>query len=131
MYLLDADYLIYFLKGEKQAIEVIKNLQDFKLYTSVICVGEVLEGLYYGKKKKYLKIFKSFLESLNVLDINRQVMEQFALLRGKLRQQGKLLDNFDLLIASTCLVYDLTLVSANKTHFCRIPELKLYRKNSY
>ena len=127
MYLLDSDYLIYILKGKKEAIEVIKSLKNSKIYTSVICVGEVLEGLYYSKNKKFIKIFEDFLKSLIILDIDRSVIEKFALIRGKLRRQGKLIDNFDLLIAATCLLYNLTLLTANTSHFSRIPKLKIYK----
>lgn len=127
MYLLDSDNLIYILKGKEEIIEIIKNLKNAKIYTSIICVGEVLEGLYCSKNKKFIKVFEDFLKSLTVLDINRQVIEKFALVRGSLRKEGKLIDNFDLLIAATCLVYNLTLLTGNTVHFPRIPKLKIYR----
>lgn len=128
MYLLDSDYLIYLLKGKKEVIEIIKNLKGSKIYTSIICVGEVLEGLYYSRNKKFIEVFEDFLKSLIILDINRQVIEKFALIRGKLRKKGKLIDNFDLLIAATCLVHNLILITGNTPHFSRIPALKIYKK---
>ena len=129
MYLLDSDYIIYFLKGHLQTVDVIQKLSKTKLYTSIICVGEVLEGLYYSKRKnkKYLEIFEDFLKSLIVLDINKKVIQEFAILRGRLRSKGKLIDNFDLLIASTCLAYNLVLVTNNKSHFTRIPKLEIFK----
>lgn len=126
MYLLDSDYIIYFLKGRKEAVELVSKLPKNKIFTSIICVGEVLEGLYYAKNKKFIKLFERFLKTIKIIDVNRAVIDKFAKLRGKLRQKGRLLDNFDLLIASTCLEYNLTLVSGNKSHFSRIPKLKIH-----
>lgn len=129
MYLLDSDYLINFLKGKKTTVEVIAKLrrQNKKLYTSIICVGEVLEGFDILKNKEKILIFEKLLETLQILEINRKVINHFALTRGKLRKEGKLIDNFDLLIASTCLAYDLILLTKNIAHFQRIPNLKIYK----
>ena len=38
---------------------------------------------------------------------------------------GTMLDDFDMIVASTALAYNLTLVSNNKRHFGRIESLKL------
>jgi len=132
MYLLDSDYIIYFLKGQKRTVDVIQKLSKAKLYTSIICVGEVLEGLYYSKRKnkKYLEIFENFLKTLIVLDVNKKIIQEFSILRGSLRSKGKLIDNFDLLIAATCLSYNLILATGNKSHFTRIPKLEIFKFDS-
>jgi len=41
------------------------------------------------------------------------------------RREGKLISDFDLLIAATASTYDLTLVTNNLNHFRRIPNLRL------
>lgn len=127
MYLIDSDYLIYFLKGRTDAVELITGLSDENLFTSVICVGEVLEGLLLNRQRKRKKQFEGFIETLKVLDVDLQVVRQFADLRKTLRRRGQLIDNFDLLIASSCMVHGLSLVTANTKHFKRVPGLKLYK----
>jgi predicted nucleic acid-binding protein len=67
-----------------------------------------------------------FLEAATILDVNRQVAERYAEIRGGLRAKGLLLDNRDLLIAATALHHDLTLVTRNHRHFGRVPGIKLY-----
>ena len=45
--------------------------------------------------------------------------------RGRLRKEGKAIGDFDLLIASTCLHYDLTLLTDNIKHFGMVENLKI------
>lgn len=126
MYLIDSDVLINFLKGEKQTIKSIKKLQNRSLYVSAISVGEILEGLLETKYKKKLNLFKELLRTVTIINVDPPIIEKFASVRKYLRQKGLLIDNFDLLIASSCLVHDLTLVTNDTSHFKRIPKLKMY-----
>ena len=49
----------------------------------------------------------------------------FGKLRASLRRTGELIDNFDLLIAATCLSHGMTLLTGNIRHFKRIPGLNI------
>ena len=42
-----------------------------------------------------------------------------------MRKAGRMIGDFDLLIASTCLCHDLTLLTNNVRHFNRIEGLRL------
>lgn len=125
MYLIDSDVLINFLKGEPDAVKTIKKLQKQPLYVSIISVGEILVRLLEAKNKKKLTSFKELLKTLTVVNVDFMVIEKFASVRKLLRKKGMLIDNFDLLIASTCLAYDLYLVTRNTSHFRRVPDLKM------
>jgi predicted nucleic acid-binding protein len=126
MYLIDSDVLIYFLKGDSQAITTIKKLKDTSLYVSVISVGEILEGLQGTFHKKKLAQFRELLQTVTIINIDLPIIEKFAQLRRSLRAKGLLIDNFDLLIASTCLVHSLSIITNNSTHFRRIEGLKMH-----
>jgi len=52
-------------------------------------------------------------------------MRRFAHIRGALRQQGHLIGDPDILIAATALHHDLILLTRNRRHFERIPDLRL------
>lgn len=125
MYLIDSDVLINFLKGETVAVDTIQRLQNHPLYISIISIGEILEGLLETKNKKKLSSFRELLKTLTVVNIDFVVIEKFASMRKLLRKKGILIDNFDLLIASTCLTHDLSLVTGNISHFKRISGLKM------
>lgn len=58
-----------------------------------------------------------FLDGITVMPIDEEVCDLFGRERGKLRQQGRLIGDFDLLIAATCLRYDLTVCTNNRRHF--------------
>ncbi|PIV08016.1 PIN domain nuclease [Candidatus Roizmanbacteria bacterium CG_4_10_14_3_um_filter_39_13] len=126
MYLVDSDVLINFLKGEEQAVRAIKELQSELLYISIISVGEILEGLLETKNKKKLVQFNDLLKTVVVINVDLPIIKKFASMRKSLREKGLLIDNFDLLIASSCLVHDLVIVTGNISHFKRITGLKMY-----
>ena len=81
----------------------------------------------YGEanEEKRLADIKDFLTKAKLLNVDRKVAQEFAKSRSVLRKKGDLLDNMDLLIASTALIYDLILLTKNKRHFGRLKELKL------
>ena len=62
---------------------------------------------------------------MTVLGIDEEVCKIFGRERGKLRKQGQLIGDLDLLIAATCLHYGLILLSNNRRHFDRIDGLQI------
>ena len=127
MYLLDSDCLINFLNGDKRTVETVSKIHKKEIATSVICIAEVLEGLYLLSDKRKTGEFMAFAAVIKVFSVDERIAWEFARTRGVLRKNGQLIDNFDFLIAATCIAYDLTLVTGNLTHFGRIGGLKIYR----
>lgn len=122
-YLVDSDILISFLKGRKEAIDLLNKFDPESLAVSVITVAEVLEGLVHFPDE-FRKTEESF-EKFSIFEISMDVAKKFALLRNPMRKSGNLIDNMDLLIASTALVNNLTLVTNNQKDFKKIKELKI------
>lgn len=124
--LLDTNILIdLFRRGTVIEDQILKE----KLSLSVINYLEI----EYGNKNSPLRNlqtlrFQQFLEenNVNVLPVNIKIAKKQVDIKIHLEKKGKKLDDFDLLIAATCLTYDLTLVTRNKKHFERIPGLKIY-----
>jgi tRNA(fMet)-specific endonuclease VapC len=94
---------------------------------SVISLAEIYEGVYYSKDPaKSQQLLKEFLApDLKVLNVDQEVCKIFGRERGKLRQQNKMISDFDLLIASTCLYYNLTLLTNNRRHFDMVEGLNI------
>ena len=130
-YLIDTDRIIDFLKGDKKTVEKLTSLLDEGLAVSVISLAELYEGVYGSDNpERRMNGLNDFLTSVNVLEVNNEINEisgVFGKKRAALRKDGKLIDNFDLLIAATCLHYDLTLITNNTQHFERIEELNILR----
>lgn len=127
-YLVDTDWIIDFLKGERKVVEKLTSLVDDSLAISIIFLAELYEGIYASDSpEKQLKGLNDFLTGVTVIGIDDEIRKVFGKQRIKLRKEGKLIDNFDLLIAATCLYYNLTLITNNIGHFDRIEGLKIER----
>ncbi|MFH1860421.1 MAG: type II toxin-antitoxin system VapC family toxin [bacterium] len=126
LYLIDTDWIIDFLKGKEEIVDKLTFLADKGLTISIISLAELYEGIYASNNpEKQMKGLHDFLTSITVLGIDDEIVKIFGKQRAMLRKEGNLIDNFDLLIASTCLYYDLILMTNNIKHFGRIKELKI------
>jgi tRNA(fMet)-specific endonuclease VapC len=64
-------------------------------------------------------------ELFPIIDINKGIIEIFGEMKAKLEASGAGTDDMDLLIASTAMYMNLSLVTNNKSHFKRIDDLVL------
>ncbi len=124
-YLVDSDWVVDYLAGKQQAISLLSSVWPDGIAISLITLGEIYEGIYYGRDPQRSEaVFHLFLRSVDVLPLNRSIMQRFARIRGDLRAKGQLIGDPDILIAATAIYYDLTLLTRNKKHFQRISTLK-------
>jgi tRNA(fMet)-specific endonuclease VapC len=98
-----------------------------RLYTSSVSLAELYD---WASSRSDPAPVRAAIQSLlmyevSVIPFDVDCAEGFGWLRVDLRRQGINLDNMDLLIAVTALVYDLTLVTHNTRHFQNIPNLRL------
>ena len=123
---IDSDILIYFLKGEKTVVQELVKIAPNKLYTTRINYTELLYGAYNSTHiEKNLTRFRSFLEQFTILEFDEKSSEIFAKIKAKLKKDGNIIADMDLMIASIAIANDCKLVSNNQKHFKRIPKLKL------
>ena len=100
---------------------------DTQLAITVSTFTEIYEGIYDGRDPQAAELtFRTFLQGVTVLGINRTVAKRHAQIRGQLRQQKRPIRALDLLIAATALTYSLMLVARNIRNYNDIPDLKLY-----
>lgn len=127
-YLVDSDWLIDVRAGIRSARDTIDRLSADGIATSIITVGELYDGaIGSADPEETLVNLRHSLQDFLILPLDDAIMETFARIRVSLRRQGMLIPDLDLLIASTALSHDLTLLSRNRRHFQRIPDLKLYQ----
>jgi len=126
-YLIDTDWLISYLKGRRDADELLGRLYTEGLAISVVTYGEALEGLAdLPNSAAQISQFESFLGTLNVLPVDVEIGRRYAAIRRELRRLGQLLADNDLWIGATALAHDLSLVTRDR-HFERVPGLRLYQ----
>ncbi|WP_439647486.1 PIN domain-containing protein [Brucepastera parasyntrophica] len=87
------------------------------------------ELLYGAKKSKHVE--RNMAEVYRIRDlfpiipIDISIIEIFSELKSKYDKKGIVIDDFDLLIASTALTHNQILVTNNVKHFNKIKELKI------
>ena len=126
-YLLDTDWVIHYLRGKRQSIVTrILELTSSGLALSSISLAELYHGVYTSaRKEENLAGISDFLSGVTVILPDEQIAERFGIEKAYLRDQGLVVDNFDLLIGCTALVYDMTLLTNNTKHYEMIQNLKI------
>lgn len=129
-YLVDSDWIIDALVGIPSAVSALEQHAQDTLAVSIISFGELFDGAYdLPDPDQRLASFRRFLSGFTVLGLNDPIMELFARHRYRLRREGNIIPDMDLLIGATALHYNLTLMTRNLRHFSRIPDLKLFQIN--
>ena len=126
-YFLDTNICIYYLKGMYPGIVkklLSKNPEDIKIPSIVKA------ELFYGaeksesKSKTKEKIIE-FLLPFEIVGFNDEATEVYGKTREYLEKKGMIIGPNDLILASTVLSQNGTLITNNVKEFKRIKELKI------
>jgi tRNA(fMet)-specific endonuclease VapC len=129
-YLIDTDIIIYSLKGNTTVHNHFLKNQNIPKAISVITYGELLFGAKKSKSvEKNLAVVYRIKELFPIIEIDKAVVETFSEIKVKIQQTGNVVDDMDLLIASTALTMNYTLVTNNEKHFDKIKGLKMENWN--
>ena len=128
-YLVDSDVLIDALNGRSNALGLLEQRRSDRIAVSIISLGEIFDGALGARDpERHLTEAEGFLEPYPVLQLSRAIVLRFAQLRVELRRSGQLIPDFDLLIAATAMIHDLTLITRDRRHYERIAGLTLYEE---
>ena len=128
-YLIDSDILIYFLKGKQEVVEKISKIPMDNLYISRINYTELMYGAYNSTKiNQNLTIIEAFLDNFTVLEFTEKSSLIFAKEKARLKKNGNIIADMDLMIASITIENNCTLISNNIKHFERVQNLLLEEK---
>jgi len=127
-FLLDSNIIIDFLIGRQSTISLLNNLKlmDPEPSTSSPCIAEVQLGV----KDNEIEKTNLFLNSLKVYDLTRGIADLAGKHIRELRKKGITLNFIDALVASTCMVNNLTLVTYNINHY-NLSDLKIFDIKDY
>jgi tRNA(fMet)-specific endonuclease VapC len=125
-YLSDTHWIISYLNGTRDALELFASLENDELAISQATYGEIYDGIYRARDpRRAERDFRRLLRLIDILPLNLAIWRRFARIRGELRARGQLIPDMDILIAATALQHDLTLVTRNRRHFQRVAGLSL------
>ena len=129
-YLVDTDWLIDHLANVPEALRLLDRLAQEGIAISIITYMEAYQGVLRSPDPEEAQSkLRAFVDAVPVLPLSAAVAQRCAHLRETMRRQGKRVNAraLDLIIASTALEYDLTLVTRNTEDYADVPDLKLYR----
>ncbi|PVU69351.1 PIN domain nuclease [Sulfolobus sp. SCGC AB-777_L09] len=111
--LIESSAIIEYLKGNAKVKEIISNSEDF--YVSTLTIFEVLLGRVEENK------ILDFLSAFNVIGLNKKDSIIASRIYKRLRDKGKLIGYFDILISAQAINRDLTLVTKD-TDFLKVAD---------
>jgi tRNA(fMet)-specific endonuclease VapC len=128
-YLLDTNVCIHLIKGEYNIKEKIIQIGIQNAYLSEITIAELLFGIenstieHREKNRQNLQNLQTLFQGR--IQLIGPAFYEYAQQKAALRRMGRPVDEFDLLIGATALVYGFTLVTRNTRHFENMTGLQL------
>ena len=125
--LLDTSILIAFLRGEEDVVAKVEEyLEEFdRLSLSIITYYEILRGLKYIDNEKKLRDFEELMDKSEIITLDREIIDKASGIYADLKRRGELVEDADILIAASCPVEGMILVTDNEEHFRRIENLEI------
>ncbi len=125
--LIDTNIVSAFMRGDGK---VVQKVQDYlrehaTLTISVITYYEIMRGIKALSSGKKIEICHEFLSLCQIEELDSLIAENASEIYNELRKKGQLVEDADILIAATALVYEMVVVTDNSRHFDRIKGLKL------
>jgi len=126
VYLLDTDWVIDYFNNKEPTSSKIEELRDEGIGISIISLAELYEGVLNSKNPESSEnLLLEFMSEVSVMELDEGICRIFGELRGKLRKKSLLIDDFDIVIASTAIYHEITLCTNNRKHYDRIEGLKV------
>ena len=123
---MDTDWVIHYMNRIGRVVDRVVELSPAGMGLSIISLAELHEGLARaadpGQGERELR---AFLERVSLLQLDEQTCRIFGRERARLRAEGNLIGDMDLLIGATALRHGLTLLTNNRRHFERIEGLTI------
>jgi tRNA(fMet)-specific endonuclease VapC len=126
---LDTDILVSLLKGSPEATEKIRTLEESgePLSTTIVTAYELLKGAQVSSKsEENLSKVRDSISSLQVLELSLVACEEASKIYKQLKENGKLIAEFDVIIGAITLSRDESLVTRDR-HFRSIKGIRIIK----
>lgn len=124
---IDSDCIIDFLKGKKEAIEIIEEHKE-DIITTEINSYEVLLGIYLRKdiSKEEENLAKQFFESIQKFPFDKKCGEISAKILSDLIKKGEEINQNDCFISAILTKNKINrIITRNKKHFNKIKGIEI------
>ncbi len=127
MYMLDTNICIYVLKNHSDELRhKFKAIKDICI--SSITYGELCFGIENGSntlKEERWRQLEKFTQRLLIDPLDENASRHYGSIRAKLKKEGAIIGNNDLLIAAHARSISAILVTNNVREFNRVPNLQV------
>ena len=125
-YLVDSDWVIDYLRGVLQVVNRLNDLREEGIGLSIVSLAELYDGVLGADNPRLEEqTLRNFLGPISVVHLDEIICRIFARERVRLRNAGRLISDLDLLIGSTAVRHNLTLLTNNRRHFERLQGLAI------
>lgn len=125
-YLLDTNICVYLLNGDDLLKNKVAKIGSCSINISNSVLAELYFGAYNSKKiSENLQKIGQFKKNLNILSDTEESAMVFGRIKSELKSKGKIIEDFDILIASIAVVNNCIVVTNNDDHFSRIEGLQV------
>ena len=125
-FLLDTDTCVFWLRGRGTVRDRLVDVGLDAVAISIITLAELRYGAACSTQPEANhQTIDGFVSGVAVVEVDATVVRAFGEIKAGLRQQGLLIEDFDLLIAATARIYNLILVTNNTKHHSRVPGLRM------
>ncbi len=109
-------------------VDWLRHLPREEQFTCSVVMGEMYAGAYSSPSPtKWIDRIERFvLPSVTVLNFDLDTARVYGRIRAELRRAGQIIDEADMMIAATAIHHGLTVVTANVSHFARVPGLLVH-----
>jgi len=126
IYLLDTDTIVYWLNGNRVIAQKATVAGQTNVALSTVSQAELYYGAYNSiRVEQNVTAIQRLTQTIALLPFDEAAAQRFGQIKARLKQQGQIILDADVMIASIALAHDLTLVTNNTKHFSRIPDLAL------
>ena len=123
---MDTDWAIDYLHKADRTVRRLEGLLPRGVGLSVISLAELYDGLARSRDPDAdAEALRLFLEAVEVVPLDDGACQVFGVERARLREEGNLIGDMDILIGATALSNGLTLLSNNTRHFERMQGLSI------
>ena len=126
IYLIDTNAWIHATKHPEGTVarRLFPAADRRELVVSVFVRAELMEGAYACRNPEAdLRLLTAMLNAYPELPFDEQTVDRYARTRALLSKAGTPIGPIDTAIAATALVHGCTVVTHNRQHFDRVPEL--------
>ena len=126
IYCLDTDILIEYFRGSEQIKNKVKDLrEDDGIGLTWLSFHEFFKGIFVSGKAQEEAFLKGLANSCTILEESYATARIGGEIYANLKKQGRLINDADILIASTVRSHGAVLVTNNEHHFSRIDGLRI------